>query len=119
MKTALPIWHVTPEKLAEATRRLVEAAQPRKIILFGSRARGEQREDSDVDLLDVADELVGYHCQQAVEKPLKARLVDLGVNYPKTHNLQTLVELLEDQSRLLPWDLADLDLLTPYATICR
>ena len=50
---------------------------------------------------------------------LKARLVDMGVNYPKTHNLQTLVELLEDQRRQLPADLADLDLLTPYATIYR
>jgi len=67
----------------------------------------------------IADELVGYHCQQAVEKLLKARLVDLGVNYPKTHNLQTLVELLEDQGKQLPADLADLDLLTPFATIYR
>jgi len=67
----------------------------------------------------IADELVGYHCQQAVEKLLKARLVDLGVNYPKTHNLQTLVELLEDQGKRLPADLADLDRLTPFATIYR
>ena len=67
----------------------------------------------------IADELIGYHCQQAVEKLLKARLVTLGVNYPKTHNLQTLVELLEDQGKQLPADLADLDSLTPYATIYR
>ena len=63
---------------------------------------------------DLADELVGYHCQQAVEKLLKARLVELGgVNYPKTHNLLALVELLEDQGKQLPAELADLDLLTP------
>ncbi|MBI4326169.1 MAG: HEPN domain-containing protein [Chloroflexi bacterium] len=68
---------------------------------------------------DVADELVGYHSQQAVEKLLKARLAHLGVYYPKTHNLQTLVELLEDEGKPLPADLADLDLLTPYATIYR
>src|SRR5258705_13962928 len=68
---------------------------------------------------EIADEVVGYHCQQAVEKLLKARLVDLGVNYPKTHNVQMLVELLEDQGKHLPADLADLDLLTPYATIYR
>ena len=52
-----PVWTVTPEKLAEATRRLVEAAQPRKIILFGSRARGDAREDSDVDLLVIVREV--------------------------------------------------------------
>ena len=52
-----PVWAVTTEKLAEATRRLVAAAQPRKIILFGSRARGDAREDSDVDLLVVEREV--------------------------------------------------------------
>ena len=46
-----PPWAVTPEKLGEAVRRLVEAAHPRRIILFGSRARGDAHGDSDVDLL--------------------------------------------------------------------
>jgi uncharacterized protein len=46
-----PPWAVTPEKLREAVRRLVEAAHPRRIILFGSRARGDAHEDSDVDLM--------------------------------------------------------------------
>jgi uncharacterized protein len=52
-----PAWAVTPDKMAEATRRLVEAARPRKIILFGSRARGDAREDSDVDLLIIEGEV--------------------------------------------------------------
>jgi predicted nucleotidyltransferase len=47
---------VTPEKITEAVRRLVEAAHPRKVILCGSRARGEPQEDSDVDLLVVEGE---------------------------------------------------------------
>ncbi len=37
--------------LDEIVRRLVDKLQPGKIILFGSRARGNQRPDSDVDLL--------------------------------------------------------------------
>ncbi|MBI3693949.1 MAG: nucleotidyltransferase domain-containing protein [Acidobacteria bacterium] len=37
--------------LAEIVRRLVEAVDPDRIILFGSRARGDYRPDSDVDLL--------------------------------------------------------------------
>jgi predicted nucleotidyltransferase len=49
----MPAWAVTPEKIAEAIRRLVQAANPRKIILFGSRARGQARQDSDLDLLIV------------------------------------------------------------------
>jgi predicted nucleotidyltransferase len=34
---------------------LVDALHPRRIILFGSRARGDARDDSDVDLLVIAD----------------------------------------------------------------
>jgi len=41
--------------LAEIVRRLVEAVDPDRIILFGSRARGDARPDSDVDLLVVRD----------------------------------------------------------------
>lgn len=37
--------------LAEVIRRVVEAAKPDKIILFGSAARGEMRPHSDLDLL--------------------------------------------------------------------
>lgn len=39
--------------LAEVVRRLVEAIDPDRIILFGSRARGDARPDSDLDLLIV------------------------------------------------------------------
>ena len=35
-------------------RRLVTAIQPERIILFGSRARGNSRAGSDVDLLVIA-----------------------------------------------------------------
>ena len=52
-----PIWAVTPEKLREAVRRLVDAAQPRRIILFGSHARGNANPDSDVDLMLLLDEV--------------------------------------------------------------
>jgi predicted nucleotidyltransferase len=42
---------VEQKALDEIVRRVVEVAQPEKIILFGSAARGELRPDSDVDLL--------------------------------------------------------------------
>jgi predicted nucleotidyltransferase len=42
-----------PTVLDEIVRRVVEVAQPERIILFGSAARGEMGLHSDVDLLVV------------------------------------------------------------------
>ena len=44
-----------PDILDEIVRRIVDVAQPAKIILFGSAARGEMGPHSDVDLLVVKD----------------------------------------------------------------
>ena len=44
---------VPAEVLDELVRRLVEAVHPTRIILFGSAARGEMHEDSDLDVLVV------------------------------------------------------------------
>jgi len=41
--------------LADIVRRIVETAQPEKIILFGSRARGDARPGSDFDLLVIKE----------------------------------------------------------------
>jgi predicted nucleotidyltransferase len=43
--------------LAEITRRIREVSDPEQIILFGSRARGDSRPDSDVDLLIIKDNI--------------------------------------------------------------
>jgi len=40
-----------PDCLPEIVERIVRGFDPLKIILFGSRARGEAHPDSDVDLL--------------------------------------------------------------------
>jgi len=44
---------VSEEVLEGIIRRVVEVAQPERIILFGSAARGEMGPNSDVDLLVV------------------------------------------------------------------
>ena len=44
---------VDQAKLTEIIRRIVKVANPEKIILFGSAARGEMGPNSDVDLLVV------------------------------------------------------------------
>jgi len=46
---------VSEEVLNEVTRRLVDRFDPRRIILFGSQARGTADARSDVDLLVICD----------------------------------------------------------------
>ena len=43
------------ETLNDIVRRIVEVAEPERIILFGSVARGDANRHSDVDLLVVKD----------------------------------------------------------------
>ena len=46
---------VTDELLSEMVRRIRAAGNPLKIVLFGSRARGDARPDSDIDLLVIEE----------------------------------------------------------------
>jgi predicted nucleotidyltransferase len=62
-------WSVTREKVDEALRRIIAAASPLQIIAFGSRARGDHRPDSDLDLaviLDAPQEQVRRRLPQSV-----------------------------------------------------
>lgn len=45
---------VDAELMEEIAHRIVETIRPEKVIVFGSRARGNARPDSDVDLLVIA-----------------------------------------------------------------
>jgi predicted nucleotidyltransferase len=57
------------ETVQEIVRRLVSVADPEQIILFGSRAQGAARTDSDIDLLVVEREPFGPH---------RSRLQEIG-----------------------------------------
>ncbi len=46
---------VDKDLIEEIVRRLVAAIDPDRIILFGSRARGDSGPDSDLDLLIIKD----------------------------------------------------------------
>ena len=48
-------WSVTDAKVEEAVRRIVAAADPLRVILFGSRARRDFRPESDLDLAVILD----------------------------------------------------------------
>jgi len=67
----------------------------------------------------ISDDTIGFHCQQAVEKLLKAVLSMHAVRYRKTHDLRELMDLLADAGCALPPDLRDLDTLNPYASMLR
>ena len=63
--------------LSDIVHRIRSVANPRKIVLFGSRARGEHREDSDIDLLVIEDSPLPRH-RRAI--PLNAALSDLPLD---------------------------------------
>lgn len=44
---------ILPEALPRIIPRIIEIAHPRRLILFGSAARGEMEADSDLDVLVV------------------------------------------------------------------
>jgi predicted nucleotidyltransferase len=51
---------VTDEVLGDMVQAIVREVGPERIYLFGSRARGDARRDSDVDLLIVVCEPFGH-----------------------------------------------------------
>ena len=59
-----------------------------------------------------------FHAQQAAEKAMKAVLLKRGVDFPFTHNLQALIDLLPE-GLLRPLNLVYAVDLNPYAVTTR
>lgn len=68
---------------------------------------------------DIASEIKYFHLQQSVEKALKSLLSFKGVEFPKTHDLEDLIELAEERQIKLPEYINTLTELTPYAVEFR
>jgi len=67
---------------------------------------------------DVLPESLCFHAQQAAEKALKAVLISANVEFPRTHNIKSLTELLPDTvPRAAILD--DAATLTEYAVATR
>lgn len=60
----------------EIVRRIVQVIDPEKVILFGSRARGDTRPDSDFDLMVIKESNEPRYRRSA---PLYTALADLPV----------------------------------------
>lgn len=67
---------VSQQTIDTAVQKFAEAAHPEQIILFGSHARGEAREDSDIDLLVVVNDLP--HPRREMAR-LRRELVPFGI----------------------------------------
>jgi HEPN domain-containing protein len=67
----------------------------------------------------ISDSIAAFHAQQAVEKLLKALLAELGLDYPKTHDLNRLRAQLESVGEELPALALEFTELTPFATVWR
>jgi HEPN domain-containing protein len=72
-----------------------------------------------VDSAIFADEVFGFHAQQVVEKSLKAWLSVLGAGYPRIHDIEELLNLLEDQGAEIPEHFRDLTELTVFSVQYR
>jgi predicted nucleotidyltransferase len=62
--------------IAEAVRRLSEAAPEARVILFGSAVRGDMNKDSDLDFLVIERDVKDRHAEQL---RLRRELRPLGI----------------------------------------
>lgn len=68
---------------------------------------------------EIADSIIGFHAQQAVEKWLKAVMASRGLKRSRIHDIEGLLEVLEKDDAELPPARATLDELTQYAVPLR
>jgi HEPN domain-containing protein len=67
---------------------------------------------------DPPTESVCFHAQQAAEKYLKALLICHGLDFPKTHDLGKVAQLLPE-GMAVPLSAEEQRRLTQYATVAR
>ena len=65
---------INKELLDEIVQKILVVTQPEKIILFGSYARGEATEESDLDLLIIQDSNLPRHKRST---PIRLALMDI------------------------------------------
>jgi predicted nucleotidyltransferase len=66
--------------IEEVTRRLAAATPGSKVILFGSRSRGEGRPDSDVDVLVIQPGEVARRRAETARLRLELRGLGVGID---------------------------------------
>ncbi len=84
---------LTPDLVQQIVERIVKTCDPEKIVLFGSRARGTHRPDSDIDLLVVVDKPIEPRSHRSV--PINSALSDLSLGVDKEVIVRTPEEIAE------------------------
>ncbi len=83
--------HDVDARLDRAVRRIVEIAKPQLVILFGSYAEGRATEDSDLDLLVVAETdsrvRLAVSLEEAIRPILEPLRFDILVRTPERWEL--------------------------------
>jgi uncharacterized protein len=98
--------HSGDEALDAMTRALVDAARPSRIILFGSRARGEARPDSDYDLV------VELEYESSDYSPMLGRLTSAATALSRGISVDVMIrrpgqiEARRDDPGYMDWDIA-------------
>ena len=72
-----------------------DGKQARVLVQTAKRDLSALRGMDDADVF--ADQVFGFHAQQAAEKLLKAWLALLGEVYPLTHDLEVLLDRLQER----------------------
>ena len=68
---------------------------------------------------EIADSILGFHAQQAVEKWLKTVIASRGVDFEYTHDLRHLIAVAEEACGDFPFDTPTVIVLTEYAVPLR
>ncbi len=87
--------------------------------LLIAKASADQQAAHALARAQVADEVIGFHAQQAVEKAAKAVLVIAGVRIPHIHDLERLLALASETESPAPALVAESGWLTPWGVQFR
>lgn len=88
-------------------------------ILLAKATEDERAAAALMSHADIGDSIVGFHCQQAAEKLLKALLSARQVVFRHTHDLAALIEALDRSGYAFPDHLRALERITRFAVEFR
>ncbi len=96
---------LTDAQIQDAAARLAAALHPKKIILFGSYARGDATEESDLDLMVVEPAVDNMFNASVLGRRAVGR-IGIGVDVV-AFDTETVIERAEWQSHLIHWALKE------------